>query len=102
MNRAHCRWTIAATALSLAVVACGGPKGTYTDPSGSFVLTLKSGGEANFAIPNSETTCTYTTKGDQLSLNCKGDASGPLTLTMHDDGSLSGPPDGFMPVLRKK
>jgi hypothetical protein len=102
MTRTHLQRAIVATALTLVVTACTGVKGKYTDPSGSFVLDLKSGGEANFAIPNSETTCTYTTKGDQLTLNCKGDAGGPLTLTMHDDGSLSGPSDGFMPVLRKK
>ncbi len=100
MNRAYLRRTIAAT-LTLAVVACGGPKGTYTDSSGSFVLTLKGGGNANFAIPNSESPCTYAIKGDQLTLNCK-DAGGPVTLTMHDDGSISGRADGFMPVLRKK
>jgi hypothetical protein len=96
------RRTIAAIGLTLVVAGCGGVKGTYTDPSGAFVLTFNSGGDANFAIPNSETTCSYTVKGDQLSLTCKGDASGPLMLTMHDDGSLSGPPNGFMPVLRKK
>jgi hypothetical protein len=65
------------------------------------VLTLKSGGEANFAIPNSESACTYAIKGDQLSLHCK-DAGGPVTLTMLDDGSISGKAHGFMPVLRKK
>jgi hypothetical protein len=101
MRHAYFRRTIAATALTLAVVACGGPKGTYTDSSGSFVLTLKGGGQANFAIPNSESACTYAINGDQLTLNCK-DAGGPVTLTMHDDGSISGKADGFMPVLRKK
>jgi hypothetical protein len=102
MQRAILRRTIVVTAVTLVVTACGGVKGKYADASGAFVLDLKSGGQANFAIPNSETTCTYTTKGDQLSLTCKGDASGPLTLTMHDDGSISGASDGFMPVLRKK
>jgi len=34
-------------------------------------------------------------------LDCKGDP-GKVTFTIHDDGSLTGPPGTFMPALRKR
>ena len=88
--------------VSLTIVACGasGVKGTYSDPGGSMVLEVRSGGQATFTFMGSPAACTYAAEGDKLNLDCKGDA-GKIVMTIHDDGSLTGPPGGFMPVLRK-
>jgi hypothetical protein len=45
--------------------------------------------------------CTYNTSGHELTLDCKG-AAGRIGFTIHDDGSLTGPPGSFMPMLRKQ
>jgi hypothetical protein len=84
------------------VSACGpGVRGTYSDATGAFVLDLKSGGKANFTIPGDAVACNYDLAGESLTLECPGDA-GKLVFTIHGDGSMTGPRDGFMPALRKK
>jgi hypothetical protein len=65
------------------------------------LLELKSGGKANITWLGVVSDCTDSTSGDKLTLNCKGDA-GTIVFTIHDDGSLTGPPGGFMPMLRKQ
>jgi hypothetical protein len=81
---------------------CGsGLRGTYSDQSGAFVLDLQSGGKASFTIPGDAVSCKYNVKGDNLTLDCPGDA-GKLVFTIHGDGSMTGPRDSFMPALRKK
>lgn len=87
--------------LSCALSACGsGMQGTYSDASGAFTLDLKSGGKANFTFMGEVAQCAYTANGNKLALDCQGDA-GKVVFTIHDDGSLTGPPGGFMPALRK-
>ena len=87
--------------LSCALVSCGsGMKGTYSDGAGSFLLDLKSGGEATFTFMGDAAPCSYAVDGNKLTLNCKGEA-GKVVMTVHDDGSLTGPPGTFMPALRK-
>lgn len=97
------RLTLAVLALGLGgLAACGsGVRGTYSDQSGAFVLDLKSGGKASFAIPGDAISCNYQVQGESLTLQCPGD-SGKLVFTLHGDGSLTGPRDSFMPALRKK
>ena len=75
-----------------------GPQGTYSDPVGSFILELRSGGKATFTVMGDAASCTYRVDGNKLMLACKNDKT---TFTMHDDGSLTGPPETFMPALRK-
>jgi hypothetical protein len=87
--------------LSFAVVACGSNlTGTYSDPSGAFVLELKSGGQANLTFAGQSAPCTYTVNGQSLALQCPGQA-GALVLTIQSDGSLAGPPGTLIPALRK-
>jgi hypothetical protein len=87
---------------ALFLSAChSGPSGTYSDANGAVLLELKSGGKANITFMGEVGDCTYTTSGQQLSLSCQGDA-GNLVFTIHDDGSLTGPPGSFMPMLRKQ
>lgn len=83
--------------------SCGssGMAGTYTDPAGSVLLELKSGGKANFTFMGDVEDCSYTTSRPHLNLNCKGDL-GNVVLTIHNDGSLTGPPGSFMPGLHKE
>ena len=88
--------------LALTAVGCGsGIRGTYADQTGSFVLDLKGGGKASFTIPGDAIACHYELQGETLTLDCPGDA-GKLVLTVHGDGSMTGPRDSFMPALRKK
>jgi hypothetical protein len=88
--------------LALGLVGCGsGVRGTYSDQTGAFVLDLKSGGKASFAIPGDAVSCNYRVDGESLTLDCPGDA-GKLVFTIHGDGSMTGPRDSFMPALRKK
>jgi hypothetical protein len=94
---------IGSTCLLLAIfgVACtSGPSGTYTDTMGSVILELKPGGKANFTFGGDVEDCTFSTSGNKLSLTCKD--STPTVFTIHDDGSLTGPPGAFMPILRKQ
>ena len=83
-------------------VACNsGPTGTYSDANGSVLLELKSSAKANITFMGDVADCTYSTSGNQLTLDCKGPA-GKIAFTIHDEGSLTGPPDSFMPMLRKQ
>lgn len=88
--------------LVFAYAACtSGPSGTYSDANGAVLLELKSGGKANITFMGEVADCTDSTSGNQLTLNCKAPA-GKIVFTIHDDGSLTGPPGGFMPMLRKQ
>ena len=94
----------AVSAATLVLSGCNGSsgmKGTYTDPAGSVLLELKSGGKANFTFMGDVEDCTYSTSRPHLNLNCKGDL-GTVVFTIHDDGSLTGAPGSFMPGLHKE
>ena len=93
--------TFIACALLLAAACTSGPSGTYSDANGAVFLELKSGGKANITFIGEVADCTDSTSGNQLTLDCKGSA-GKIVFTIHDDGSLTGPPGGFMPMLRKQ
>jgi hypothetical protein len=86
---------------ALTIGCTSGPSGTYSDTMGSVILELKSGGKANITFMGEVADCTDSTSGNQLTLDCKGQA-GKIVFTIHDDGSLTGPPGGFMPALRKQ
>jgi hypothetical protein len=81
-------------------VGCGGGgvEGTYTDPGGSMMLELKSGGKASMTFMGDTKQCTYTVSDKKIPVTCAGDT---MEFTLHDDGSLTGPPGGFVPVLKK-
>ena len=100
----HARSLFLLSALAgLVVSGChSGPSGTYTDGTGTVILELKGGGSANFTFLNQVQDCSYSSSGTQLTLTCKGDATGPTVFTIHDDGTLTGPPGSFMPPLRKE
>jgi hypothetical protein len=76
-------------------------QGTYSDPMGSVILELKSGGKASFTFMGEVADCTYGSASSQVTVKCGGDA-GTTVFTVHDDGSLTGPPGSFMPALRKQ
>lgn len=83
------------------LTGCGrSVKGTYSDASGTYVLDVKSGSEATLTFLGESAPCTYAVSGDQLSLDCHG-LSGKVAFTIHDDGSLTGPPGTAIPALRK-
>jgi len=89
-------------AASAIFAGCGnGVAGVYSDPNGAVTLELKSGGVAALTFMNETATCSYAVSGQQINLDCKGDP-GKLSFTIHDDGSLTGPPGSFMPSLRKR
>jgi hypothetical protein len=88
-------------AMTPVVGGCSGVTGEYADQTGLAVLNLKDGGEATFAMSGNQAACTYKVDGTTLNLDCKA-AGGPMTMTIKKDGTISGPPDGGMPVLRKR
>lgn len=86
----------------LMATACNsGPSGTYSDANGAVLLELKSGGKANITWMGEVADCTHSTSDDHLTLECKP-PTGRIVFTIHQDGSLTGPPGGFMPMLRKQ
>ena len=92
---------LAAVAVVVISGCNSGPRGTYTDANGAVILELRSGGKANFTFMGDLQDCTYESSAKQLTLSCKGEA-GKTVFNIHDDGSLTGPPDSFMPPLRKQ
>lgn len=93
----------AGTLVFYGCTSCGssGMTGTYTDPEAAVLLELKSGGKANITFMGDVEDCTYSTSRPHLNLDCKGNA-GHVVFTIHDDGSLTGPPGSYMPTLRKE
>jgi hypothetical protein len=89
--------------LALFLSAChSGPTGTYSDQTGNMSLELKSGGKATLTFLGKPGDCTYSSRGEQLTVTCNGDPTNPMIFTVHDDGSLTGPPGGFIPALHKQ
>ena len=80
--------------------ACGGDKlaGTYSNDNGSIVIDIKSGGTGSLTVAGETKPCTYTSDRTTLKLTCDGDET---DFTIHDDGSLTGPPDSFVGQLKK-
>lgn len=84
----------------LSISACGGDKlaGTYQNENGSIVMDLKSGGTGDLTIAGETKPCTYASDRQTLKVTCDGDE---VDFTIHDDGSLTGPPDSFVGDLKK-
>jgi len=86
---------------AMGLSGCGkNVKGTYSDASGTYVLNVKSGSDATLSFLGKSAACNYVVSGDQLDLDCHGQ-SGKVAFTIHDDGSLTGPPSTAIPALRK-
>ena len=87
--------------VAFSLAACGGKVqgNTYTGNGGVVVVEFKSGGKAYIATGPVSTPCTYTESGNRVTLVCEGK---PLEFTVDDEGSLIGPPDGFVARLTKK
>lgn len=95
---------VAFAGVSYALTACGsapGLQGIYADTTGGIVLELKSAGKATFSFVTQIASCTYSVKGETLTLDCP-EMGKSIPLTIHEDGSITGPPDGFLPILRKR
>jgi hypothetical protein len=91
-------------ALLATVIASGcssSIQGTYADPSGAFVLELKSGNSATFTFSGQPAPCTYQPAARTINLRCEG-REAALVLTIQSDGSLTAPPGTDLPALRKK
>ena len=84
----------------LCAAACGGDKlaGTYQNENGSIVMDLKSGGTGDLTIAGETKPCTYTSDQQTLKVTCDDNE---VDFTVHDDGSLTGPPDSFVGDLKK-
>jgi hypothetical protein len=76
----------------------GGVEGTYTDANGSMMVELKSGGKGSITFMTETKQCTYTVADKKIPLVCAGDT---IEFTIHDDGSLTGPPGSIFPILKK-
>jgi hypothetical protein len=72
---------------------------TYEANGGAVKIQFQSGGKAVTSMGPMSTNCTYTQSGKAITLSCENEK---LELTMNDDGSLAGPPQGFAARLTKK
>ena|SRR5258706_5665670 len=97
------RFITLALAASLILSACGKSVSvsgnTYEGAGGGFTVEFQSGGKAVTTIAGAKADCTYTEDSKSVTLTCEGQ---PAVLTINDDGSLSGPPDGMLGKLTKK
>ena len=92
----------AALTISVMLASCGSKSvagNTYEGAGGAFSVEFQSGGKAITTIAGNKADCTYTEDSKTVTLTCEGQ---PVDLTVNDDGSLSGPPDGMMGKLTKK
>ena len=101
--RANIQNVLAAAALAIlcfGATACGNNVSghTYAGPGNMVKIEFQSGGKANTSFGAMTAACTYTENGKKISLVCEGDTT---DLTMADDGSLTGPPDGMLARLTK-
>jgi hypothetical protein len=101
MKEMRLRDALLAIAVALVCAGCSSIQGTYADPTGAFVLDLKSGGQATFSFGGQAAPCTYDVNGKSIALACQG-ADTKEVLTIQGDGSLAGPPGSPIPPLRKK
>lgn len=85
---------------SFLLAACGKSVSgnTYVGAAGVSVA-FESGGKATVSLAGIKSDCTYTEDGKTVTLTCEGL---PATLTINDDGSLSGPADGMLTRLTKQ
>jgi hypothetical protein len=94
--------TLAAVAVASAMAAgCGSSVqgNTYVGAGNTVQIEFQSGGKAYASLGPITSNCTYTQDGKTVALTCEGVKE---TLTVNDDGSLSGPPNGLLTRLTKK
>jgi hypothetical protein len=85
----------------LTLAGCGGGVDgtTYQNANGMILVEFKSGGKAFTSLNGMTATCTYKQDSNKITMECEGDKT---VFTLNDDGSLSGPPNGFLARLTKK
>ena len=99
MRRGPLRNLVLAVIFACLASSCGNRvKGTYTDRSGGIMLELKSDHKATFTFAGDSAECTYDVAASKVMLTCQSEKT---EFTIHDDGSLTGPPGNLMGVLRK-
>ena len=86
--------------MCLGAVGCGTKVSGHTYAGNGNLVTIEfqSGGKAFASIGPMTSSCTYTQSGKTVTLVCEGDTT---VLTIADDGSLNGPPDGMLAHLTK-
>jgi hypothetical protein len=86
---------------SLILASCGKSVSgsAYEGVGGGVSIEFQSGGKAVASLGGVKSDCTYTEDSKTVTLTCEGQ---PAVLTINDDGSLSGPPDGMLGRLTKK
>jgi hypothetical protein len=89
--------TIAAAAMTLGLFGCGGEK--YASDGGDYVVELNSGGKSKLAMGGMSLDCTYTTSGDQVTMNCPENE--PMVFTKKDNTLIS-PPGSPAGTLKRK
>lgn len=81
----------------IAASCSGGFGGTYSN--GSAMLEFRSGGKVVFTFMGESKTCAYKKDGTKVAVTCP--EVGDMELTVHDDGSLTGPPGSWMGIFHK-
>lgn len=87
------------TVFACLAASCGSRiQGTYSDRTGAILLELKPDHKATFTFSGNSSECTYDVGASKVMLTCQGEKT---EFTIHDDGSLTGPPGNLMGVLQK-
>ena len=91
---------VAAALMCLGVLGCGSNVEGHAYAGNGNIVTVEfqSGGKAYASMGPMTSQCTYTQSGKTVNLICEGDTT---VLTMQDDGSLNGPPEGMLAHLTK-
>ena len=108
MTRRLCNSQLAfAFASLLALGACsavptlagGKVEGTYENAQANASIEFMPGGKAHFSLYGAGGDCTYKVEGNKVTVTIEKE---PVVFTINDDGSLSGPAEGYFSRLKKK
>ena len=112
-NRRVVFMTALVAALILVVAGCAGSpragaaekassskvEGTYANAEGNASVEFMAGGKAHFSLHGVGGPCSFKQVGNKVTLTVEGEDT---VFTVNDDGSVTGPPDGFLSRLKKK
>ncbi|HEY1757993.1 MAG TPA: hypothetical protein VGG72_21675 [Bryobacteraceae bacterium] len=91
---------MAAGLLLVCCLGCGNSVqgNTYADANGMMKIDFQSGGKALVTIGMSSQNCQWSQSSSNIAVKCADDT---MQLTLNNDGSLAGPPNGMVGPLTK-
>jgi len=90
---------ILAACSAVSTLAGGKVEGTYENAQGNASIEFLPDGKAHFSLYGAGGDCTYKVAGNKVTVILEDE---PIVFTINDDGSLSGPSQGYFARLKKK